>query len=381
MAEAVKDAVKDGLNKLSLQDKEEKKKQQQQQPKKEKKKKTGDASGPDELATPPAYIDHRIKIFDELKAEYDAEIASKPHDEILITLPDGSQKTGKAWETTPGDIARGIAKSLAERVFISKVDGEVWDLERPLEKSCQLALLDFEDKDARMVYWHSSAHVLGECAERRWGCDLCIGPPLEEGGFYYEMRLPESAPVYESDYAPLEKIAQKAIKEKQVFQRLVLSKENLLKMFESNPYKQHIIKDKIPDGTSTTVYRNGPFIDLCRGPHIPHTGRIKTWKVMKNSASYFLGDAANDSLQRIYGISFPDKKLMDEHLHYLEEAAKRDHRKIGTQQELFFFDEMSPGSAILLQKGMVIKNTLQAFLRQEYWKRDYQEVDTPNMYK
>ncbi|TID14372.1 threonyl-trna synthetase [Venturia nashicola] len=384
MAEAIKDAVKDvkeGIKNLSAEDKEEKKKLQQQQPKKAKKAKTGSANGPDELATPPAYIDHRLKIFDELKVAYDAEIAAKPREDIVITLPDGSNKVGKSWETTPGDIARGIAKSLSERVFVAKVDGEVWDLERPLEKSCQLALLDFEDDDAKMVYWHSSAHVLGECAEKRWGCDLCIGPPLKEGGFYYEMRLPESAAVLESDYKPLESIANKAIKEKQVFQRLVLSKENLLEMFKSNPYKQHIIKDKIPDGTSTTIYRNGPFIDLCRGPHIPHTGRIKSWRVMKNSASYFLGDAANDSLQRIYGISFPDKKLMDEHLHYLEEAAKRDHRKIGTQQELFFFDESSPGSAFWLPHGTIIYKKLMAFLEEEYWKRGYNEVMTPNMFK
>lgn len=177
----------------------------------------------------------------------------------------------------------------------------MWDLERPLEKSCKLELLDFSDDEAKMVYWHSSAHVLGECSERRWGCDLCIVPPLEEGGFYYEMRLPEAAAVGEADWKPLENIATKAIKEKQQFVRLELSKENLLKMFAYNQYKVHIIKDKIPDGTSTTVYRNGPFIDLCRGPHIPHTGRIKTFKIMKNSASYFLGSADNDSLQRIYG--------------------------------------------------------------------------------
>jgi threonyl-tRNA synthetase len=153
-----------------------------------------------------------------------------------------------------------------------------------------------------------------------------------------------------------------------------------LEMFKSNPYKQHIIKDKIPDGTFTTVYRNGPLIDLCRGPHVPHTGRIKQFKVMKNSASYFLGDANNDSLQRIYGVSFPDKDQMQAHLTYLEEAAKRDHRKIGKEQELFFFSDYSPGSCFFLPHGMTIYNTLMAFLRQEYWKRGYQEVGSPNMF-
>jgi threonyl-tRNA synthetase len=153
-----------------------------------------------------------------------------------------------------------------------------------------------------------------------------------------------------------------------------------LDMFKSNPYKQHIIKDKIPDGTSTTVYRNGPLIDLCRGPHVPHTGRIKQFKVMKNSASYFLGDAKNDSLQRIYGVSFPDKEQMQAHLKYLEEAAKRDHRKIGKEQELFFFHDYSPGSCFFLPHGMIIYNTLMAFLKEEYWKRGYQEVGSPNMF-
>jgi threonyl-tRNA synthetase len=194
------------------------------------------------------------------------------------------------------------------------------------------------------------------------------------------MALPEKAAVESSDYKPLETIVSSIVKEKQVFQRLSLSKEDLLEMFKSNPYKQHIIKDKIPDGTSTTVYRNGPLIDLCRGPHVPHTGRIKQFKVMKNSASYFLGDANNDSLQRIYGVSFPDKDRMQEHLKYLEEAAKRDHRKIGKEQELFFFHEYSPGSCFFLPHGMIIYNTLMAYLKEQYWKRGYQEVGSPNMY-
>lgn len=348
--------------------------------KKEKKVKGKDsASGPDELSPPAEYIDHRIQIFEKLHSKYAEEIAAKPREDITITLIDGSIKVGKSWEITPGEIARGISKSLSERVFISRVDGEVWDLERPLEKSCKLELLDFTDAEAKKVYWHSSAHILGEAAEKRWGCDLCIGPPVEDG-FYYEMSLPGGAGVSQSDWAPLERVAKKAMNEKQPFIRLELTKEDLLEMFKSNKYKQHIIKDKIPDGTSTTVYRCGPLIDLCRGPHVPHTGRIKQFKIMKNSASYFLGDPTNDSLQRIYGISFPEKKLMDDHLHYLEEAAKRDHRKLGKEQELFFFHEMSPGSCFFLPNGMIIYNTLQKFLRDEYWSRGYQEVNTPNMY-
>ncbi|KAF8424078.1 hypothetical protein EV426DRAFT_600484 [Tirmania nivea] len=334
---------------------------------------------PLELEPPPAYIAHRIQLFESLKADYDKEVAAKPHEEITITLPDGATKIGKSWETSPMSIAMGISKGLAENVVIAKVDGQLWDLERPLETSCRLELLKFEDTEGKRVFWHSSAHVLGEAAERRFGCHLCLGPPTDDG-FFYEMGLEDNRVVTQADYKPLETIAQKAIKEKQPFERLVVSKENLLKMFEQNKYKQHLINSKIPDGTSTTVYRCGPLIDLCVGPHVSHTGRIKAFQVMKNSSSYFLGDAANDTLQRIYGVSFPDKKQLEEHKKFLEEAAKRDHRKIGKEQELFFFHELSPGSCFFLPHGARIYNTLLEFLREEYWARDYQEVITPNMY-
>ncbi|KAF1816720.1 threonyl-tRNA synthetase [Eremomyces bilateralis CBS 781.70] len=340
---------------------------------------TGSASKHLELSPPPPYFDHRIAIFEKLKAKHDAEIAQKPRKPINITLPDGKIEIGESWETTPAKVARSISKSLLERTVISRVNGELWDINRPLESDCELSFLDFNDEEGKKVFWHSSAHILGEAAERRFGCDLCIGPPTDDG-FYYEMALPEQQPVREEDKEPLTTLARSIIKDKQPFERLTLSKEDLLEMFQTNKYKQHIIKDKIPDGTFTTVYRCGPLIDLCRGPHVPDTGRIKAFQVLKNSASYFLGDAKNDSLQRIYGISFPEKKMLDEHMKYLEEAAKRDHRKIGKEQELFFFHELSPGSCFFLPHGTIIYNTLQAFIRSEYWKRGYQEVVSPNMY-
>ncbi|PNS21347.1 Threonine--tRNA ligase, cytoplasmic [Sphaceloma murrayae] len=379
--DAVKEKVEEavsGVKNLSVGGDKEKKPQGQ---KKEKKSKPVDTDArPLELDPPPAYIADRLAVFDKVKAEYDQWVADQPRDEIQITLGSGDVRIGKAWETTPGEIARAISKSLYERTVVARLDGEeLWDLERPLEKSCKLELLDFEHPEGKKVFWHSSAHILGEAAEKRFGCSLCIGPPVDDG-FYYEMALPDNGAVMESDWKPLEKIVDKAVKEKQKFERLTLTKQQLLDMFAYNKYKQHIINDKIPDGTSTTVYRNGPLIDLCRGPHVPHTGRIKTFAVMKNSASYFLGDAANDTLQRIYGISFPDKKQMDEYKVYLEEAAKRDHRRIGKDQELFFFHDMSPGSCFFLPHGMIIYNALQAFLRSEYWSRGYQEVMSPNMY-
>lgn len=263
---------------------------------------------PLEMTPPPEYFATRNAIFDKRKAEREEWVAKQPREDIEITLASGAVKQGKSWETTPAAIAREISKSLFERTVIAQVDGDLWDLERPFEKSCKLELLDFEHPEGKKVFWHSSAHILGEACERHYGCSLCIGPPVEDG-FYYEMSLPEQGAVTAADYKPLKQVAEKAIKEKQPFERLELTKEDLLEMFAYNKYKQHIISDKIPDGTSTTVYRCGPLIDLCRGPHVPHTGRIKAFEIMKNSSSYFLGDAKNDSLQRIYGVSFPDKAV------------------------------------------------------------------------
>ncbi|KAH8829106.1 hypothetical protein DL96DRAFT_1596667 [Flagelloscypha sp. PMI_526] len=333
---------------------------------------------PLELQPKPEFFDHRIKLWDKLKAEYDQFVASQTREDIVVTMPDGSERPAKSWETTPMDIAKQVSKSLSERVVISKVNGELWDLERPLEGPAKLELLDFEHPEGKRVFWHSSAHVLGEAAERHYGCHLCLGPPTDEG-FFYEMGI-EDRPVTNADYPALEKLSESAIKEKQKFERLMVSKKDLLEMFGYNKYKQYLIDTKVPDGTSTTVYRCGPMIDLCVGPHIPHTGRIKAMMVTKNSASYFLGDANNDSLQRIYGISFPDKKQLSEYKAFLAEAAKRDHRKIAKEQELFFFNDLSPGSCFFLPHGTRIYNSLVEFMRSEYFKRGYQEVITPNMY-
>ncbi|KAI9205849.1 tars protein [Polychytrium aggregatum] len=333
-----------------------------------------------EMNPRPEYIDKRIKIFDEIKKRKDDELREMPRTPIKITLPNGKEVDGVAYETTPMSVAKGISTSLAKKVIISKVDGVLWDLLRPLESDVAcLELLDFENEEGRMVFWHSSAHVLGESCERMFGCHLCIGPPTEDG-FYYEMKNPEDRAVSSSDYEPIESIAKDIVKESQKFERLEMTKEELLEMFEGNPYKEHIIREKVPDGTTSTVYRCGPLIDLCYGPHVPNTGYIKAFSVMKNSASYFLGDAANDSLQRIYGISFPDNKQLVEYKKFLEEAAKRDHRKIGKEQELFFFNDVSPGSCFFLPRGARIYNKLVELQRSEYHKRGYQEVITPNIY-
>eukprot|EP00842_Homolaphlyctis_polyrhiza_P005568 jgi/Hompol1/6011/HPOL_001462-RA len=348
---------------------------------KDPKPKAGEASGsgfPLEVVPQPDFIQHRIEMFERLKAEYDEEVAAKPRVPIEVTLPDGKIINGTAWETTPFEIAKSLSKSLSERVVISKVDGILYDLLRPLEQSCSLELLDFENDEAKKVFWHSSAHVLGEACELHYGCHLCMGPPTDDG-FFYDMAM-ENRAVSQADFEALQTLAKRAVAEKQPFERLVVSKENLLEMFKSNKYKVHYIDTKVPDGTSTTVYRCGPLIDLCVGPHVPNTNRIKAFKVTKNSSSYWLGNAQNDSLQRIYGVSFPDTKQMKDYEKFVEEAEKRDHRKIGTEQELFFFHEFSPGSAFFLPHGTRIYNSLVELQRSEYWKRGFQEVITPNMF-
>ena len=343
----------------------------------------------------PYFIQERIDFFEKLQKEYNDKVAAAPRNPLKIVLKDGTIKEATSYETSPMDIARQISKSLADRLCIAKVNGELWDLERPFEgeadESIKLELLDFESEEGKKVFWHSSAHVLGEACECNLGAHICLGPPTDDG-FFYEFAVRDSMKeltpeekenertVSQADFPNLEGVAKNVIKEKQKFERLVMTKEDLLKMFHYSKYKTYLVQTKVPDGGSTTVYRCGKLIDLCVGPHIPNTGRIKAFKLLKNSSCYFLGDSNNDSLQRVYGVSFPDKKLMDAHLKFLEEAQMRDHRKIGREQELFMFHEMSPGSAFWLPHGTRIYNTLVDLLRTEYHKRGYEEVITPNMY-
>ncbi|KAF5674985.1 threonyl-tRNA synthetase [Fusarium heterosporum] len=335
-----------------------------------------------ELPDTPEFIQHRLDLFDKIKARQDAEIAEKPREEITISLPNGKEEKGTSWETTPGAIAKGISKSLFERTVISRVDGELWDLTRPLEKSCKLELLDFDHTEGKKVFWHSSAHILGEAAERRFGCYLCNGPPTEDPpGFYYDMANMGEQSVTDEDKKALEQLSNNIVKQKQPFERLEMTKDELLEMFKYSKYKEYFIQQRVPDGTKSTVYRCGPLIDLCRGPHVPTTGNIKAFSVLKNSAAYWLGDSNNESVQRIAGISFPDKKALEEYKHFLAEAAKRNHRKIGQDQKLFFFDEASPGSAFFLPHGVRIYNALMELIKGEYQKRDFDEVMSPNMYK
>ncbi|KAL8668112.1 MAG: hypothetical protein Q9202_000090 [Teloschistes flavicans] len=349
------------------------------------------SSDPSKTGIPelPDFVKRRNEIFDGLKRKYDAEILQKDHPVIDVVLDLGLDKDGapraampvaaKAWESTPGSFLKHVDKETSADVVVAKVDGkELWDLDRPLERNCRISYLPFTSPEGRNVFWHSSAHVLGEAAECHYGCLLSHGPPVEQG-FFYDMAIAEGQVVKESDWAPLESKASKFFKEKQSFDRLHVSIPELKEMFGYSKYKLYYIENLLPPEGST-VYRCGSLVDLCLGPHIQNTSKIKAFQIMKNSSCYFRGDKDDDSLQRIYGVAFPDKKQMTDHKKFLEEAAKRDHRRIGIEQELFFFNELSPGSAFLLPNGTRIFNALQKLLRSEYQRRGYSEVQSPNMY-
>ncbi|XP_059534280.1 threonine--tRNA ligase 2, cytoplasmic isoform X2 [Myotis daubentonii] len=334
-----------------------------------------------EVRNQPDFIKERLALFETLKKEHQLSRApggseGSAGDAITVRVADGKTVEGEAWKTTPYQVAADISRELAESTVIAKVNGELWDLDRPLEGDSTLELLTFDNEEAQAVYWHSSAHVLGEAMELYYRGHLCYGPPIEDG-FYYDMFIEDRA-VSSTELPALESICKTIIKEKQPFERLEVSKDILLEMFKYNKFKCRILNEKVNTPT-TTVYRCGPLIDLCKGPHVRHTGKIKTIKIFKNSSTYWEGNPALEALQRIYGISFPESKAMRAWEKVQEEARSRDHRRIGKDQELFFFHDLSPGSCFFLPRGAFIYNTLMDFIREEYHRRDFVEVLSPTV--
>ncbi|KAM7251471.1 hypothetical protein ACFE04_023354 [Oxalis oulophora] len=326
-----------------------------------------------------AVIPKRIQLFESIQSKQLQQLQSLPHDPIKITLPDGSVKEGQKWMTSPMDIAKLISKGLANNALIASVDGVLYDMNRPLEADCQLKIFTFDSDEGRDTFWHSSAHILGQALEQEYGCKLCIGPCTTRGeGFFYDAFYGEST-LNEEHFKIIEKGAEKAAGEKQPFERIEVSRDEALDMFSDNIFKIEIIKD-LPSDKTITVYRCGPLVDLCRGPHIPNTSVVKAFACLKASSAYWRGKKDRESLQRVYGISFNDPKRLKEHLKLLEERKKNDHRLLGIKQDLFFFDPLSPGSAFFLPHGTRIFRKLVDFIQNEYWKRGYQEVVTPNIF-
>eukprot|EP00949_MAST-11_sp_MAST-11-sp1_P001377 g1377.t1 len=373
----------------------------------------GKIGGKFKLQANPKFLEDRMAVFERVKTSSAERFAALPRKDIKVTLRKGNAEPtvidGKAWETTPYAIAKNLSNSLAKRICVALVKytgerftlensnvvgteeeddfaevleeqkGELWDVSRPLEGDCDLTFFDFSDDEGKMVFWHSTAHVLGQALEQQFGAKLTIGPPTSNG-CYYDSFVGDEVCTESTWYSRLDAASKKIVNEKQVFERVVATKEEALELFSYNPFKLEIIHTKVPDDALTTIYRNGSFIDLCMGPHIPHTGLIKAMKVHKHSATYFLGDENNDSLQRVYGVSFPDNKSMKAWEKDQELRKQRDHRRTGIKQELFFFHELSPGSGFFLPHGTRIYNTLVDFIKQEYWRRGYSEVVTPNIF-
>ncbi|XP_075476513.1 threonine--tRNA ligase, mitochondrial 1-like [Primulina tabacum] len=324
-------------------------------------------------------INRRIELFQAIQNQQNINRLTLSSDLIRITLPDGKVKEGKKWSTTPHDVAKEISKSLASSALIAKVDGVLWDMSRPLEGDCKLGLFTFDSDEGRDTFWHSSAHILGESLEQTYGCRLCIGPCTTRGeGFYYDAFYGDIG-LNEDHFKQIEAAAKKAVDEKQPFERIEVTRDQALDMFSDNLFKVEIIKD-LPEDKTITVYRCGPLVDLCRGPHIPNTSFVKAFSCLKASSAYWRGNKDRESLQRVYGISFPDQKRLKEYKAMLEEAKKYDHRELTKKQELFFFHPLSPGSCFFLPHGARVCNKLLEFIRSQYWKRGYEEVWSPNMY-
>lgn len=238
-------------------------------------------------------------------------------------------------------------------------------------------MIKFDAPEGKEVFWHSSAHILGCALENMYGIHLTHGPPLSNG-FFYDFFMGNDA-ITPEKFKEIEKEVNKVIKKNDPFQKLVLSKPDALEMFKHNPFKVSFINSKVPDGASTSVYKSGTLIDLCPGPHVPSTSRVKAMSITKCSATNWLGDIRNDSLQRVYGISFPSKKELKEWKEIQAEIAKRDHRIVGEKQKLFAMTKYAPGMPSFLPHGTVIWNKLCQIIKTEYHSRGFHEVNTPSM--
>lgn len=299
---------------------------------------------------------------------------------INITFPDGNVKQYEAGVSSI-DIAKSISHGLAKNVLSAKVNGEIWDATRPIEEDAALSLLTWNDDDGKNTFWHSSAHLMAEALEAIYpGTKFGIGPAIENG-FYYDIDLGDRV-LSTEDFKKIEDKIIELARQKNDFERKEVSKADAIAYFEEkgDEYKLELL-DGLTDG-EITFYQQGNFVDLCRGPHIPNTEKIKAIKLMKVGGAYWRGDEKRKQLTRIYGITFPKQKELTAYLELLEEAKKRDHRKLGAELELFMFsDRVGQGLPIWLPKGNALRDRLMAFLKEEQEKRGYKLVTTPHIGK
>lgn len=294
---------------------------------------------------------------------------------IRITFPDNSVKEYEAG-ISPREIAKGISGRLGKEALGALVDQQPWDLTRPLQNDCALQILTWNDAAGREIYRHSSTHLMAQAVKALHPeAKLTVGPPLDDR-YYYDIDMP---PLSEDDFAAIEAKMAELAKANLTIEREEVSREAAKVLFADDTYKLELLND-IPEGETVTIYRQGDWFDLCRGPHLPSTGYIKAFKMLSVAGAYWRGDANNQQLQRLYGTSFPSRKELAQFLELLEEAKKRDHRKLGRELGLFTIaQEVGAGLPIWLPKGATLRKTLEDFIRDQLLKGGYQPVYSPHI--
>ncbi|MEO6542166.1 MAG: threonine--tRNA ligase, partial [Ferruginibacter sp.] len=299
---------------------------------------------------------------------------------IKITLPDGAVREYEQG-ISAFEVAKSISEGLARKVLAASINGQVWDAHRPIEDDAKLKLLTWDDTDGKATFWHSSAHLMAEAVEAGFpGVKFWVGPAIDKG-FYYDMDLGDKK-ITEEDLLQLEKKMNELAKQKNLFIRKAMPKAEAIQYFteKGDEYKLDLLSG-LTDG-EITFYTQGGFTDLCRGPHIPNTGFIKAIKLTSIAGAYWKGDEKNKQLTRIYGVTFPDQKELDAYVLMLEEAKRRDHRKLGKELGIFTFDdEVGPGLALWLPNGTIIIEELENLAKETEKDAGYKRVVTPHLAK
>ncbi len=298
---------------------------------------------------------------------------------IRLRFPDGSEREVQRG-ITGLELVRSLSEELAQRAVGLVVNGVPYDLSRPLTEDAEVRVLTYDDPEGQQIFWHSSAHLMAEALEALYpGIKFAIGPPIEQG-FYYDVELPEGVKLSSEDLPRIEEKMRELAQRDVPFERIEVSWEEAVEHYRRhwNPYKLEILEGL--RGQPVTFYRQGNFLDLCKGTHVPSTGMLRYPKLLSIAGAYWRGDSRNRMLTRIYGICFPRKEQLEEFLHLREEAERRDHRKLGRELEIFLLTPaVGPGLPIWLPNGTVLRRTLEAFLRREQLRRGYQEVITPHI--
>ena len=276
---------------------------------------------------------------------------------------------------TAADVAKSIGMGLYKSACAAKIDGQACDLRTPIERDCSLEILTFDSEEGKHAYWHTTSHIMAQAVMRLYpGTKFSIGPAIENG-FYYDFDLEQ--PLSTEDLPAIEEEMKKIIKENLPLERFELPPEEAEKLMADQPYKEELIAEHAGKGENISFYKQGDFTDLCAGPHLMSTGMVKAVKLTAITGAYWRGDAKNKMLTRVYGIAFPKQSMLEEHLQMLEEAKKRDHRRLGKELGLFMLRDEGPGFPFFLPKGMVLKNLLIDYWREVHKKYGYVEVSTP----